>query len=161
MPLSPNEVAAIAAYTGAAYRAINDQLREDGPLEPMIVQQIEHRDRAVSSSSIPTAMTVYRGIGEKYATELAEQGLAVGDILLDKGFLSASRSLDLAAAFLRGPDGMLLAIRIPVGAKALDIAPFSAYPGEEEILLARESRLRVRGYDAVADILELELLGDG
>lgn len=159
--LSPEEAITLAAYTGAAYRAINSYLREGGSAEPILEQRIGHLDRVLANNPTPVSLVVYRGVGEAFAAELVARGLAVGDIIQDKGFLSTSRLQDVAATFMHDSDGMLLAIRIPAESKALDIAALSAYPGEAEVLLARDARLRVVGYDAVADILELELLGDG
>jgi len=160
MSLSADDIGIIAAYSGDAYKAINDYLRQDNSGDPMIEEQIVRLDRAIASNPAPATVTVYRGIGETFAADLESRGLAVGDIIQDKGFLSTSRHRDIAAAFMRSSAGMLLAIHVPVGGKALDIAALSAYPGEAEIMLARGARLRVAGYDPVADILELELLCD-
>ena len=160
MALSAEEVAAIVAYTGTAYRAINDYLRTNGSGDQTIEQQVLHLDRVLSNNPTPAALIVYRGIGEALATQLARRGLAAGDIIQDMGYLSTSRRQDIASAFMRDGSGMLLAIRVPVATNALDIATFSAYPNEEEVLLARNAQLRVTGYDSVGDILELELLGD-
>jgi len=160
MPLTSDEIAAITAYTGTAYRVINDYLRNEGSGDPVIEQQVHHLDRGLASNPSPVALIVYRGVSEAFAAELAGSGLAAGDIILDRAFLSTSRHHDIAAAFMYDEGGMLLAIGVPAAAEALDIAAFSTYPSEAEILLARNASLRVVGYDASADILELELLGD-
>ena len=160
MACSADQIAAIEAYTGTGYHPINVYLREDGFGDPIIEQQIQHLDQAIANNPAPAAVIVYRGVGEAFAVELAERGLTVGDIIQDKGFLSTSRRKEIAVAFMRDEGGMLFAIRVPPGSKALDVAPFSAYSDEAEILLAREARLRVIGYSPVDDTLELEMLGD-
>ena len=160
MPLTSHEIAAIRAYSGTAYRTINDYLRNEGSGDPVIEAQVHHLDQALVSNPSSVALIVYRGVSEAFAARLAGRGLAAGDIILDRAFLSTSRHQDVASAFMRDEGGMILAIGIPASMKALDIAEFSTYPSEAETLVARNASLRVIGYDASADILELEMLGD-
>jgi ADP-ribosyltransferase exoenzyme len=161
MNLSPKQISAIKAYTGAGFRAINRYLRHGAAANQATKDCIAAIDEALIANPAAAEVTVFRGIGEDYAEALVASGLAVGDIIQDKGFLSTSEHKSVARSFMKDDAGMLFAIRIDVGALALDIAAFSNYPDEAEILLARDASLRVIDYDAAEDAVILEFVGNG
>lgn len=150
--------AAIAAYTGVGYERINEGLRTD------VAQDIPHvaqLDAAIAASPVTNPMVVYRGIGPDLVSVLEETGLYAGTELVDRGFISTSRSLDEAIKFSeRQKGGMVMRITIPSGARALDVSNHSNCPEEQEVLLARGSRLRVIGFDDVFGIIEMELVNE-
>ena len=53
---------------------------------------------------------------------------------------------------------MLLKIHVPAGSNALEMHPYSNHIEEHEMLLPRDAELRVIGYDANSDALELEVV---
>jgi hypothetical protein len=154
--LSSSQIAAIRAYTGTAYRTMNRYLREGGRVERKTLDYIAEIDRALSDNPAPARIIVYRGVSETYADELAGNGLAIGDIIRDKGYLSTSRRKDVAEGFMSGDEGLLFVVQIDPGALALDVSAFSDYPHEAETLLTRDAPLRVVGYDSAEDALILE-----
>jgi hypothetical protein len=85
--------------------------------------------------------------------------LEVDDSLIDAGFLSTSTREDVAKRFLGWEGGgMLLKINVPAGRNVLDMHPYSVNRDEHEFLLPRDAELRVIGYDANVDALELEVV---
>jgi len=133
-------------------------LRGDSSLNEWVDQDIHEIDRVLEHAILSEDVTVFRGVDARYARELEKLALQVDDVIEDAAYLSTSRAMACARRFMRHePGGMLLKIRIPKGANALDMTPFSQNPEEEEILLPRGAMLRVTGYMAKEDMLELEV----
>ncbi len=148
----------IKRYTDSHYHEINGELRGDNSGDSAVALDIYNLDSILESSKIGNSTMVFRGVGEAYVQELERRRLQIGDTIQDKAFLSTSRRPEEAKRFTRdGNSGMLLRIRLPMGCSALDLSPYSVNPSEEEILLARGTKLRVLGYDADEDILDLEV----
>lgn len=159
MSLTFEEKEAVAGYTSSLYSVINGALRYHEDVDDSVQVAIERLDSAIDKSSITEAITVYRGVGEDYAAELQRRAIEIGDILSDAGFLSTSKREKVARRFLGiMGGGLLFKIRIPKGRKGLSAGPYSKYSDEEEILLPRDAELRVIGYDAENDALELEVM---
>jgi len=159
MLLTREEQAALGAYSGNAYDAINTALRSGEGMDDKIAATIDLLDSAIAKSTTPTNLVVYRGVGENYARVLKQRELREGDSIVERGFLSTSISVDVARGFLgRRGGGLLLKIRVPAGSNALDMLPYSRHPEEQEILLPRGAELRAVGYDASSDALEFEVV---
>jgi hypothetical protein len=159
MSLTEDEIAAVVAYSDAAYSEINGALRAGRDLNDDLSRTVERLDSAIAKSPTAKNLVVYRGVGEDYAGNLERLGLQAGDVIIEEAFLSTSTHEDIAKRFLGWTGGgMILKINIPAGSNALDMHPYSQFPEEHEFLLPRGANLRAIGYDANADALELEVV---
>jgi hypothetical protein len=90
---------------------------------------------------------VYRG------TDFGKLELNVGDVFIDKGFVSTSRDVQVASYAIPEEGGRFASITIPRGARVVDVdklLPTSDWFGQQEILLNRSSKFRVdwiRGHE--------------
>lgn len=153
---------AIADYTGAGHKAMNWQLRGYGPDNPTVTERIKGLDAALSGWTLGQPATVYRGIGSLGAKKLASAGLKKGTIIEDPGFMSTSRSPAIARSFAQqSRENMVLEIKAGKSAKALDVRDYSDAGGsEQEVLFARNSRLKVLSFDKKSRTLVVETVDD-
>ncbi|MDQ8757941.1 ADP-ribosyltransferase [Sphingosinicella sp. LHD-64] len=157
--LTTEEKSAVTAYTSSYYRAINACLRGDGGCDDKVKSTIEALDRAIAKSLLPAEQVVFRGVSDNYASYLRSSGLRTGSVVIDDAYVSTSRDPKKASFFAAiPPEGLIMKIHIPAGSLALDVAPYSDFPAEEEILLPRGTKLRVTGYDSGTRTLEMEVI---
>lgn len=108
-------------------------------------------DKMFSIARTKEPMVVYRGISNLSADEFFGE-YKLGAEIQDKGFMSTSINGVKSSGFA-GKGYGLFKIRVPAGASALsmryteDGKRFSAYPNEDEILLPRNTRYRVVGFE--------------
>jgi SPP1 gp7 family putative phage head morphogenesis protein len=136
--LTQTEEAAVGAYTGAHYGAVNTALRtgKTHRLVPAL-------DAAIDKAVIPADIVVRRGLNSH--PNLGDVDLIrPGDILHEPAYTSTS--LSLARSFA---GKYQLKIRVPAGSKALWVDDISDNPGELELILARGSRLQVLGTEDI------------
>jgi ADP-ribosyltransferase exoenzyme len=146
--IDKGEAASIKHYTAEGFKAINWGLRGIRPHTPAGLAHATEIDRVMSRADLPEAMTVHRGVGGNGLKAILAQGLKKGQIINDPGFLSASKDPGTARKFAQtSNENIHLEIRLPKGAKAVDIAKLSDAPGEHEVLIARNSGLKVVSYD--------------
>ncbi|HEX9061422.1 MAG TPA: ADP-ribosyltransferase, partial [Clostridia bacterium] len=132
--LSASEKSAITAYTGdECYQNINAVLRGlESEYEGNNAEIVQELSQALSKSSIPQNITLYRGASKAMLGNL--QNLPpeelVGEVISDKAFMSTS--LVPAGAF---NGDLTLIIEAPSGAEGAYIGNMSYYPGEAEVLL--------------------------
>jgi hypothetical protein len=142
--LTKEERHAVYEYTGSDATTLNRFLRE-GRVAPDIMTRAAMKaettqlDSAVGKGTLTRETTLYRG------TSLATFGLMgapkVGQVIRDKGFLSASTSQDVGhEGSFRG--GLKLTVIAPRGTRGVD-ASHVAGGGEKEIVLGRGQRLQV------------------
>ena len=115
------------------------------------VSVIKELDKMMSVSRAKEPMVVYRGIhglsSQKFYEDFAE-----GAEMQDKGFMSTSIDPNRAKIFAGSGYG-LVKILVPKGASAMsmrykeDGTDFSAFPNENEILLPRNTKYRVVGFE--------------
>lgn len=157
---------AIRAYSDDDdYEAINARLRSarKRAKRDRLDDIIDEMDAAFASASLPKSATVYRGVSGKHAKKLLNTKWQPGDLYVDAGFLSTSRSETIvtetfASALYAGGERIILKILAPEGSRALDIASISSHKREKEILFARSTRLRVKRWIPERRTLELEVL---
>ncbi len=126
-------------YTGSAAASMNKRLREGGEATPAI----KHLDEAIAGAKLKADTVLYRGIPAEAAKAMFPGGIVqTGQEVTDKGFSSTSLSKQVASNFSRG---VILHINAPKGAPALDVRHLSLHPGEEEVVLPRDAKLRVVG----------------
>jgi hypothetical protein len=85
----------------------------------------------------PPPATVYRGSGEKVMMQIDKLG--VGDTFVDHGFMSTSTRRAAAESFGGGKVMMRISTRQGISIKA-----WSSHKNEEEVLLPRGSRFKVK-----------------
>lgn len=127
-------------YTGASYREINGALRKGaetvGPYQMESANEFAKAiDAALEHSYIQKDVTVFRG----FSPNIGIQNMEVGQEFVDMAYLSTAASEQAA----QGWGGVLGEIRLPAGQQARYVDPFSRNQGELEILLPRETRLRI------------------
>jgi hypothetical protein len=168
-----NQIEALIEYTGDAYDPVNTALRlEESAGTPIdnqeVLDLIENLDGAFEANG-PTKWDtrVFRGdilditspTGVNWAKYMDE--LRVGDELVDAGYISTSNDPEVARKFSMRRDEnpsaanasnhtisnkygtVFWAIDVPAGSKALNVSELSQSKHEDEVILARGSRLRV------------------
>jgi hypothetical protein len=109
-------------------------------------------DKMFSVSKAKEPMTVYRGI-KHLPLEAFNSQYSMGNVIEEKGFMSTSVDINKAKNFA-GTNYGLIKIRVPAGASAMsmrynakDKTDFSAFAGEDEILLPRNTKYKIVGYE--------------
>lgn len=151
-PLSDEEKRQTAYWTtyGDA-DSVNGDIRRGQPSEKT-AKMMQHIDAAIAKERTTADLTVYRAMAgtTRYDTkpgnmETVDDGLPIGSIITDPGFVSTTADYDSATVFAKlARDPVIMKIRIPKGSNALHLHPGrTAHPREHEILLPRGSRFRV------------------
>lgn len=138
--LSAEELETLKNYSMTGYQSINDSLRE-GKTPDYRVTTI---DAALERGRLKE-QTVYRGVKLDPETRAVFER-SIGTVISDPAFVSTSRDKHQAESFL-GVIGternVLMEIKVPNGAKGAYMAPISEIRSEEEVLLPRNTLLRV------------------
>lgn len=140
--ISDDERNAVKEYTGNAYAVINPCLRNnagcDEPHGSIPVKDYATTAKAaLKTSKLPVALTVYRAMDNVYKKQLA-----VGKIILDKGFASTTLKRGVSYGLGEAND-LRLEINLPKGARAQFLDGLSSSSHELEVLLAPGSKLKV------------------
>jgi hypothetical protein len=160
---------AIREYTGASYYSWNNDLRiaRGNPLKGSYADLTKKADAGFHP--VPGDIIVHRGTTWKEfmlgdGTSVVSMpppppSELIGSVQTQWGY--ASTSVGDQAAFAGKP--VQLAIKVPKGAEASWVAPFSAVPGERELLLARGSQFYVHAaYQSGGKwIVEVEVIPKG
>lgn len=154
---------AIKHYTGAGFKNVNAHLVAGQAASPEVQQTIAGLDHLIEHASLPSPKTVYRGMGTLAVKSLMEQAGGKpkkGMIVQIKGFTSSSDSESVARSFAQqSSNGILTEIKLPSGAKAVDVSKYSDMgPGEKETLIARNSAFKIVSYDSKSKKLTMELV---
>lgn len=158
--ITPQQRDAIADYAAGGFMPVNRHLRGVRPGGAAVETQVATLDAALEGAELGEGATVYRGILGSGGRALEQVGLRPGSVIVERGFLSTSRSRSVAGAFSEGSrDGILMSITAGPQARAIDIASLAEF-GEREVLFARNQRLRVVKWDRRSRLLEVELLDD-
>ena len=130
-----------SAYSGSAYRQINDYLRTNHPFEAGsdLPDMIKTLDDLIDKSPAPDVTYAYRGV-----TGAVADRFAVGKVFQDDAFMSVSLDTGVAESF-SGAFQNILQIQIGTGHKVLPLYAASTVTAEAELLLARGTQLRIIG----------------
>jgi hypothetical protein len=151
---------AFARYTGGSYENINKKLLgkltdADLPLNEReeVNSYISQMDGVMKQAAFPEETIVYSGLGKRASAFLDEmcppKTCGEGNEFELKGFTSTSIDKKVTEMF---GSGIILEIKVPVGAKALSLEPISTFPHEKEVLLNRGSKFKV---------MKSEMIGEG
>lgn len=132
----PELRSAVRQYTGSGYRALNTYLRKKHGSKDL-ERTIKNIDKAIAVR-IPKGMVLFRGV--KLPAEAASQ-IEVGAVFRDPGYLSTTKRRRFAEQW-GGYQSHIFVIKAE-GASGLDVATISQYANESEIILARNTKLRV------------------
>jgi hypothetical protein len=154
MPYDSEEHKALLAYGGDDYKNINGALHDGGNIDgrTKVGKYIKEIDEAIEKAKpLPEGTVLYRGKRIKANTKPHK----TGDVIELDSCTSTSINpeianrfaLGLATGAAPGTEPLEYVIEIPKGqaqrAIYMEQVPGIAYPGEQEILLPRESKLKV------------------
>lgn len=141
--LTENEKYSVEHYASDGFLDINKYLRGQKGYrarEEDIKKNVARLDSAIGKSTVPKC-TVYRGLeNEEMFKNLSS---LKGSVIEDKAFVSTSLNKNIGETYGSGSGGITIEIRVPEGAKALDVAGLSPNKMEREILLPRGSKFNV------------------
>jgi phage-related protein (TIGR01555 family) len=141
--LTPKEKAYLSAYSGDDFLRLNTELRSGGDGG----QAAQRLDSAIAKSRIPAGTKLYRGISRDALKSLVGgDEVKVGQVLSDKGFLSASTDSNIA--YMNGTGGVVMEIATNENQPALDMSKISYNTDEKEVLLPRNTKLKIDGIRA-------------
>lgn len=136
-----DEFDAIYRYTGDDYTKINRALRTGRGSEETW-RLIESLDSAMTRQQVPEPVIVHRGVDSRYTQAQGvdinspeEMYSLIGRVLRDKAYMSTS--VGARAAFSGMP--VKLMVRVPAGHQAINVDGLTAFPGERELLLRRDT----------------------
>lgn len=146
---SPDEAQLLYQYTDGAYKQINQYLygghAEGTPYgqAAQLEQFVQALDDVFLGKELPIEFSVYSGLSSRYNP----QSFVVGQTYIFRGFVSTSlaveRPKDTFTNAKETESKVTLQIDLKKGQKALYIDGVSSFPGEQEVLLPRGSKLRV------------------
>jgi phage-related protein (TIGR01555 family) len=147
------EEQALQNYRDGSYsEPINEAFRTGQPLPAHLADTVKRIDAAMAKSRLP-AQTVYHGL--KNWDAAVQKG--VGGSLSAPGYLSSSKQSKIAEGFRRGGGGVIQ-IAVPKGAHGIDMGSFATYNTEHEVLLPRNTQLRITGVDAATRTATAEIV---
>ncbi|WP_052507983.1 phage portal protein family protein [Sphingomonas hengshuiensis] len=159
--LTRAEANAVSDYSLMDYKLINEQARGEADYGAKTKKKVEVMDRAVAKSRLSEDAVLYRGVSGPGVEALKRAGISEGSVIRDPGFLSTSRSRDVAVmGFAEAKGSILIAITAKKGSKALDAAPHSNLRHEQEVIFPRSAKLRVTKWDKRTRTLHVEAEDD-
>lgn len=150
--ISHEESEAITYYHGYGYKPMNGMLRgtpgfaaSSGASLSQINAHVENLQNVIQESHLPEDMVLFRGGFLK--AEIAAS-MKPGSVVSDKGFVSASMSINVAGKFATGPllasgeqrERVIIRIEAPKGSNGLIHRTNSA---EAEVILPHDSKFMV------------------
>lgn len=148
--LSKDEQKGIYTYTTNAYSAINRDLRSDNLSGSRYKKQINDATKGLEKCLLAEDTVVFRGmtggiddfsiwcgIPKTELSKKAVQDSLIGSRLVEKGFMSTGTNAGSAWS------GLKLEVYLPKGSQAMYVDPISAYSGEYEILVQRNSTFEI------------------
>jgi len=150
---------AVLGYQSSGYRAMNQALRKDLPIEPFLQANIQQVRNAITQAvPLKEDTVLYRGVKKDF------DKFKVGQIISDKGFLSTTARSDLAAEwadrkYVKG--GFVWKIYAPAGTRGLVpqfVTATKNYDGEYEFLFDIGAKFEVISIDPVQRIVEMRVI---
>jgi hypothetical protein len=140
--INTNTISWVTFYSHNGSFLFNKYLRNDKPIQPFLYKGIMSIMNCIKNSPpLQNDYDIYRFIWD----DMFLQELQIGDIFIDKGFISTTRD-PFYSPGLNGNFGLVLVkINIPKGKKGvgLFIENFSLFPKEQEFLLPPNTKLKL------------------
>ena len=151
-------------YTDSGYKELNRGLRGAPPPPPSPGEQSQANRQAQkieeaidSMPPLSQNLVVHRSASPEalgLSGQDALSNIKIGSTVMDKGILSTSIDPEIGQTFnVRG--SIRMEIRIPAGNKVLLVKNMSAHSGEREVLLGRNTKMKVVGTREDTVILEV------
>lgn len=173
-PYTPNELEAVRSYGGGAYIYINRFLRDGDPLPNGMNREgfniIDELDSAIDSSFIAEDATLLRGLYFRENNPILKgfQALKAGDVIEDAAYLSTTKAAEIPSTFIGNVEMRIFAKAGVRGIDANEAIGEMKYSREDEVLLPRGTKLKVRkvtvdrrSMGATFTTLELEVIDNG
>lgn len=151
-PFSEQELIELKDYKDGNYQQLNSYLNNPDSVRPTLADELDGQaktlDSAISKSVLSEDTVVFRGMQHKGLVKHAES--IVGKTINPGSFLSTSTSSRVARDFAGIGDGaVVLAIKAKKGHNAVYMDQFESAgsAGENELLFARNSKIRIKGVD--------------
>lgn len=150
------------------FESINEACRLGYTDDFLVIEDIKNLDSLFDTLPLKMRnsqkMEVYRGTNLFFDIETALSENNGNYTFTDKGFVSTSKSLDVAKNFAILPDKVILHITIPPNSIILDDEKLqssnrSAMKNEREVLLPRNSQFKITSYNPETKIAEAIYLG--
>jgi len=135
MDLRQKQIRSIRKYTGDYYRRFNTDLRDNRiPGSDECLIDYINIWNFLDTNRLTDETNVFRGVSvsSPEQKEQYERSLQI----VNTYFVSTTLSLEIARNFLAGRDCCTMNITLPAGSRAVNIAQYSLFAGENEILLA-------------------------
>lgn len=136
---SPSAIEALTEYVHSSYQPeVNRSLRSEKRDERIELLEMLYTKNHADG-------VFYRGLSN--SSVKIEDG-----VLLDKGFLSTSESLDTAMSFAPYQDAAIFIINVPEGATVIDVNQIIDCNNEQEIILPHHSTLELQKTVVYSDL---------
>ena len=142
---SEEQINALKDYGDVGYIRINKSLRRS-EIDEKTSAQINAIDSVLSLTKTDRDLTLYRGIDLAIGTASQRNisDFQVGQIVTDKGFVSASLDREAIEQFVGKGESVIMSITLPKGRQALFMSERPGRFAEKEVLLPRNLPMRVR-----------------
>lgn len=144
--LSPEQKEAVSIYTSSGHKSINRHLRSGEPISAEGEEYINNLRSALCSSRLRNGVTVYRGVDSDalpYGGNISDEDL-VGKVMIDRGFMSTSFSIDTAREFSHEN---VFVIDAPAGSQGTYVGEMSSVPWEDELLFNSNSIMKIKSVE--------------
>ncbi|TWU22448.1 ADP-ribosyltransferase exoenzyme [Novipirellula galeiformis] len=148
-PLTKQEADAVTAYSTRKFQEINGDLRSGkGTRNKATIQKL---DSAIAKSKTTTDQQLFRAAKIPAIDEALKSGNIEGLEFSDHAYTSTSKDKSRADNFAR--DGArMFKVNVPKGSSAIDVGDHAGgLKGEQEVLLPRGSKFRVKGVQKVKE----------
>lgn len=156
--LTTEETSTLQEYTGSLYKSLNSNLR-NGITESAHSTYISSIDSAISKYEVKSDTTFLRGIkseGVQALLKSAGGSLNYGDVVSDAGYMSMTRSTNVANSF--AGNGYVMVIKAKKGSSVSPLKSISHYAQEDEFLAARGTKMKVIGVNHKERSIHLEII---
>ena len=152
---TPQQQAALSAYTNGLYSGLNKNLRQPGAkISSQYAKTVHYLDEVLNDSSYDGDL--FRGVSMATFEKLSAQtdGFKIGATFGDAGFGSFSKS----EKFAKNWKPRLIRV-IGGGEGCADIAALSQHMHEEEVLAARGLQMKIISVDAQKGSIDVKIVG--
>jgi hypothetical protein len=124
--------------------------------------EINGLDRILDKSIVTKSETLYRGVQEKHFDQMVSD-LKVGDTFTYKGYMSTTKSKDLAQTFSdwKGDKDLYVKVKINPGSKAIKIPSNARYADKreagKETLVGRNQKFKYNGVTTTKNAMIINL----